>query len=154
MWKHSYTIFRVFCSSEAFVWRARRAFAQCFFKKRDVFSKHYTVTCTFYRFDILWREKINLLSKSNGNLSLKKIFDFAIKWVCYKWRNCFSAKSFTNREFLPVRYMDVRFILEDIKICYSVNILLLANVVFVIVFSKTCIILAKFIYIASFFQLF
>ena len=125
------------------------------FSKREGFIQSVMLLHALFTGLIYFEEKkVNLLTKSDGNLSLSEIFVFAIKWVCYKWRNCFSAKSFTNREFLPVRYMDVRFILEDIKICYSVNILLLANVVFVIVFSKTCIILAKFIYIASFFQLF
>ena len=75
-------------------------------------------------------------------------FDFAIKWVCYKWWNCFSAKLFTNREILTLRYMNVRIILEDIKI------LLFSNVAFVIAFSKLCVILAKFIYTFSLFQLF
>ena len=93
-------------------------------------------------------KKINLLTKSDGNLSLSKIFDFAIKRVCYKWWNCFSAKLFTNREILTLRYMNVRIILEDIKI------LLFSNVAFVIAFSKLCVILAKFIYTFSLFQLF
>ena len=59
-------------------------------------------------------KKNNLLTKSDGNFSVNEIFDFTIKRVCFKWRNCFSAKSFTNRKFLPLRYMDVIF--EDIKI--------------------------------------
>ena len=41
-------------------------------------------------------KKINLLTKSDENFSLNEIFDFAIKRVCYKWRICFSAKSFSN----------------------------------------------------------
>ena len=36
-------------------------------------------------------------------------------------------KSFTGREFLPLRYMDIKFILEDTKI------LLFRNVAFIIV---------------------
>ena len=32
-------------------------------------------------------KKINLLTKSDGNFSLSKIFDFTIKRVCYKQRN-------------------------------------------------------------------
>ena len=61
-------------------------------------------------------KKINLLTKSDGNFFLGEIFDFTIKRACYKWRTCFSEKSFTDGEFLPLRYIDVRFILKDIKI--------------------------------------
>ena len=87
-----------------------------FFKRKGVCLKHYAVTCTFYRFGILWREKKNnLVTKSEGNFFLNEILDFTVKRVCCKWRNCFSAKSFTDGEFLSLRYIDVRFILEDIK---------------------------------------
>ena len=44
---------------------------------------------------------------------------------------------------MPLRYVNVRFILEDIKI------LLLASVAFVIAFSKTCIILASYLSILA-----
>ena len=42
--------------------------------------------------------------------------------------------------------MDVRFIIEGIILCYSVKILLLTNVAFAITFSKSSIILARFIW--------
>ena len=109
----TYPIFRVFCSCEVFVWRVRRVFAQCFFQKeRGLFEAW---CCYMHFLRTLKRKKINLVTKSEGNFALSEIFDFAIKRVCYKWRNCFSAKSFTDGEFLPLRYMNTRFILEDIK---------------------------------------
>ena len=45
------------------------------------------------------QKKINLLTKSDGNFSLNKIFDFTIKRVCYKQRNWFSVKSFITENF-------------------------------------------------------
>ena len=43
-------------------------------------------------------KKIDLLTKSEGNLFLSKMSHFAIRRLS-KWPNCFSAKSFTDREF-------------------------------------------------------
>ena len=53
--------------------------------KREGFVQSIMLLRTSFTGLIYFEEKkINLLTKSDGNLSLSKIFDFAIKRVCYK----------------------------------------------------------------------
>ena len=94
-----------------------REFLLNIFSKGEGFIRSMMLLHELFTGLICFEEKnVNLLTKNEGNFSLSEIFDFAIKRVCCKWQNCFSAKSFIDEEFLPLRYMDERFILEDIKI--------------------------------------
>ena len=65
LWKHSYTIFRVFSSSEAFV-RVRRVFAQCIFKKGGFVQSIMLLHATFTGLIYSEEKKINFLTRSDG----------------------------------------------------------------------------------------
>ena len=96
LWKH--TLFLGFSLLVKHSFERWREFLLNIFSKGERFVPNIMLLHAFFTGLIYFEEKkINLLTKSDGNFSLSEIFDFAIKRVSYKWRNCFSAKSFTDR---------------------------------------------------------
>ena len=91
-----------------------------FQKERGLFE----ALCCYMHFLQVWytlkRKKINLMTKSKGNCSLSKIFDFSVKRVYYRWRNCFYAKSLFDNTHISDITLQRLFLISNSEISISV----------------------------------
>ena len=86
LWRH--TLFLGFSVLVKHSFEGWEEFLLSVFSKGEGFLRSIMLLHALFTGLIYFEEKkINLLAKSEGNFSLNEIFDFAIKRVCYKWRN-------------------------------------------------------------------